>query len=132
MLHEQKRAARLKKTLHFTQSARHIIDVAEHPAADYIVERRVLKRKALAVCDAEREPGLVLPAWRRLHVDRHDLPHALPQEACDTAVAAADVEERLGAAKCVTELVDAPQSIAKLPRVSRRSTAHSRRIRASE
>lgn len=78
------------------------------------VERGVGEGKLLGIRDGEGEARLLLPGSRRFHVDRDDLVHTLTQEARDTTVTAARVEERFVAAERVPELVDATDPVPEL------------------
>ena len=91
------------------------------------VERRVLERKALAVGGMEREPGRVPPLGRRLDIDCYYLVNPLAEQLRNAPVSAADVEERLLAAKVVAELVDAAAHETRLSDVHAATAVSGRR-----
>jgi hypothetical protein len=78
------------------------------------VEGGICEWKLLRVCDLESEPGSVAPGVERFDVNCDDVTDTLAEHARDAAVAAAAVDERLGAAKRESELVEAPQAVTLL------------------
>jgi hypothetical protein len=78
------------------------------------VEGSRVERQLLAVRDAKREAGSILPRVETLDVDCDHVADAVAEQARDSAVPTADVEQRLVAAKGVAELVETALPIAKL------------------
>src|SRR5947199_8587521 len=78
------------------------------------VERGVSERELFGVGDGKGEARPLAPGSGRFHVNRDHLSHALTQQACDSTVTAAGIEERFVTAERVLELVDAADAVSEL------------------
>ena len=113
-LDDQSRSLRLEHTPVLGEGASGIVHVVERVLRVDQVELAVRERKLLTVRDLEAKAVAVGPCGDGLDVDRDHLADALAQEPRDAAVAAADVEQALVAAKAEAELVDAAQAVSEL------------------